>query len=280
MDLSETIVAAMIGAIATISTALFQLFSAFKSSDKADPKIQRRSKWRSLLSIAALMVVSAVGGFLYSEFREQAGAADVRALRDELREVHELAVKAAGRQPAAVAAAVQSVVLPMTAPQGSAEALIYVPACRPLMASEGTRECGEADAQRVALCGTIPAQARIEALELYAQADGLQGRWADHVVLLEQDLGGARFSGKSFAYAQDQQRAVCVSFLQWSSAHPYLARLVVRYGAELVGPVLNTIEGPPPELSKPIVPVIAVDSTVLAPHAASLRAPGATSTSP
>ncbi len=287
MDLSETILAAMIGGFATVSTALFQLFTAFKSSYKADPKVKRRSTLRSLLSIMALMVASAVGGFLYSEFLEQRGVEDMRAMRDELREVKELAAMAAGRfsAPASVPAgdatdsaapgALQisaAVAAVPAAAEGRAEAVVYVPACRPMVTGEGMTECGEAEAQRVALCGTVPTIARVETLELFAQPDAIQHPWEQHAAVLEQDLGGARFTGNSFEYAQSvEQKAVCVNFMQWSSAHPHLARLVVRYdldagkAADVTAPL--TTESPP-------LPVIAIDSAVLVPQSASFIAPG------
>jgi len=250
MDLSETILAAMIGALATVSTALFQLFSAFKSNEKGDPRAKRGSKLKSLLSIAALMVASGVGGFLYSEFLKQRSVEQMEAMRAELREVRELAALAAGRsaapasvpapvspaEPAAVASKVSSVSAEVPS---SSEALIYVPACQPPATAStpatstlaaSIPECLEGEAQRVALCGTIPAAARVKSLELFAQPDALQQPWGQHVATLEQDLGGARFTGSSFEYAQSTQaKAVCVNFLHWSSAHPHLARMVVHY---------------------------------------------------
>ena len=45
---------------------------------------------RSILSILALMVASAAGGFLYSEFLKQRNAEDMRAMRDELKDLRAL----------------------------------------------------------------------------------------------------------------------------------------------------------------------------------------------
>jgi hypothetical protein len=59
----------------------------------------------------------------------------------------------------------------------------------------------------------------------------MQHPWDRHQAVFEQDLGGARFTGKSFEYAQGTDlKAVCVNFMQWSSEHPHIARIVVRYG--------------------------------------------------
>ena len=86
------------------------------------------------------------------------------------------------------------------------------------------------DAQRIALCGTIPAAARIGTIKLFAQPDAAQQPWDEHSAALDADLGGARFTGKTFEYAQGQgTKAVCVNFQQWSSTHPHIARIVVEY---------------------------------------------------
>jgi hypothetical protein len=287
MGLSETVLAAMIGAIATVSTALFQLFSALRSSQKADPRIKRGSTARSLLSVLALMVASGVGGFLYSEFLKQRSAEEMRAMRDELREVKELAAMAAGRVPTATAVATADM-LPVVASgltppvaatasvpmRGSAESLVYVPACsRPIpVEGAGATSCAEAEAQRVAVCSIVPAPASIQTLELFAQPDAVQQPWERHAAALEQDLGGARFTGKSFEYAQsDTGKAVCVNFMHWSSDHPHLARLVVHYVVgnddDIMGPVV-----PPAET--PSLPLTA-DSAEAAPQSASFIASGA-----
>ena len=56
MGLSETILAAMIGAIATVSAALFQLVMAWRSRSKVDTRANKKGTTaRSLLSILALM---------------------------------------------------------------------------------------------------------------------------------------------------------------------------------------------------------------------------------
>jgi hypothetical protein len=242
MGLSETILAAMIGAIATVSAALFQIVTAIKSRNKIDVKPRRGSTMRSILAVLALMVASAVGGFLYSELLKQRDGEDLRAMRMELRELKELTT--AARVPAqSLMQSPPSVVPPepqpataamnVNLPQGAlrAESVAYVPACRRVTAEgQMTAACSEAEAQRIALCGSIPAYARIETIDLFAQPDAVQKPWEEHRASLEQDLGGARFTGKSFEYAQSSElKAVCVNFMQWSSEHSHIARIVVNY---------------------------------------------------
>ncbi len=243
MGLSETILAAMIGAAATIGTALFQLVMAFKARGKADTKPKRGTTLRSLFAVLVLMAASAAGGFLYSQLLRERAGEDLRAMRQELRELRDLtasrvlareeqvadhassAVPAAAEDPAVMQASLEALT-------GVAESIAYVPACRAvgLATGETSAECLEPDAQRIALCGTIPAHARVNAIQLFAQPDAVQHPWDQHAVSLEADLGGARFTGKTFEYAQGQDlKAVCVNFMHWSSQHPHIARIVVEY---------------------------------------------------
>src|SRR4030095_14804251 len=232
MGLSETILAAMIGAIATVSAALFQLVMAWRSRSKVDTRAKKGTTLRSVVSILALMVASAAGGFLYSEFLKQRNAEDMRAMRDELKDLRALIAQGPDRAHGSDASGAQpgNMVMPLAAQgvEDSVESIAYVPACR---RTDTATACAEADAQRIALCGTVPAYARVDRIELFAQPNAGQHPWESHEAGLEQDLCGARFTGKSFEYAQaNELKAVCVNFMQWSSEHPHIARIVVQYG--------------------------------------------------
>lgn len=280
MGLSETILAAMIGAIATVSTALFQIFTAFKSArSTVTSKPKKGSTMRSVLAVMALMIASAVGGFLYSELLRQRSGEDIRAMRQELRELRDLTaanVRARGYQelptntPADESPLAQnaSVVTTKIDPlSGSAESMAYVPACRrsasmnmpqtlnTSTAGESAADCAETEGQRIALCGTIPAAARVEQIQLFAQPDAAQHPWTQHTANVEQDIGGARFTGKSFEYAQGEDlKSVCVNFIHWSSQHPHIARILVQYRLGETPPAA------PPSESAPVVTQTVVHS--------------------
>jgi len=280
MGLSETILAAMIGAVATVSGALFQLFMAWRSR-KVDSRPKKGTTARSLLSILALMVASAAGGFLYSEFLKQRNAEDLRAMRDELKDMRALIAQGRDQvhgtdpptsQPAGM---VMPVAMDGDGVEDTVESIAYVPACR---RTDTATACAEADAQRIALCGTVPAYARIERIELFAQPDAVQQPWESHKATLEQDLGGARFTGKSFEYAQaNELKAVCVNFMQWSSEHPHIARILVQYGfgdaprPAQATPAAAPAEGAQSEGHAPAV--VAADSPPAIPNATSLATP-------
>jgi hypothetical protein len=285
MGLSETILAAMIGAIATVSAAIFQLVMAWRSRSKVDSRPRKGSAARSVLSILALMTASAAGGFLYSEFIKQRNAEDMRAMRDELKDLRADLIAqrsdqvhggdAPGAQPAGM-------VMPIAleAVQGvedAVESIAYVPACR---RTDVATACAEADAQRIALCGTVPAYARVDRIELFAQPDAVQHPWDSHRAAFEQDLGGARFTGKTFEYAQASElKAVCVNFIQWSSEHPHIARILVQYGfgdAPQSAALPSETPGPSAGAAAHAPAVIAADSLPVIPNAASLATPVST----
>jgi|GEM_PF-1224921 hypothetical protein len=290
MGLSETIVAAMIGAIATVSTALFQIFTALRTRNNVHVKPRRGSAMRSILAVLALMVASAAGGFLYSELLRQRGGEEIRAMRQELRELHDLTaatvrerdnqhipIKAAVDVP--VITNVSEAALSQDPVSGSSESVAYVPACRrgALVNTAATNEsvdCSESDAQQIALCGTIPAAARVEQIQLFAQPDALRQSWSQHAATVGQDVGGARFTGKTFEYAQsDDLKSVCVNFVHWSGEHPHIARILVRYrlGAE------SESASPVAADATPVMTqtLINADTTQAAPGAVSLVNSGA-----
>jgi hypothetical protein len=280
MGLSETILAAMIGAIATVSAAVFQLVMAWRSRNKVDTRAKKGTTMRSVLSILALMVASAAGGFLFSEFLKQRSGEDMRAMRDELKDLRALiaqgreqvrATEAPGAQPAGMVMPIA-----MEGVEDSVESIAYVPACR---RTDAATACAEADAQRIALCGTVPAYARVDRIQLFAQPDAVQHAWESHQAAFEQDLGGARFTGKSFEYAQaNELKAVCVNFMQWSSEHPHIARILVQYGfGDAPRPAESSAEAPEGAGSDAHTPaVVAADSLPAIPNAASLATPVST----
>jgi hypothetical protein len=219
------------------------------------------------------MVASAAGGFLYSEFLKQRNAEDMRAMRDELKDLRALIAQGRDQVQSSDAATTQpaGAVMPISMTgegvEDTVESIAYVPACR---RTDAATACVEADAQRIALCGTVPTYARIDRIELFAQPDAVQHPWESHKASLEQDLGGARFTGKSFEYAQaNELKAVCVNFMQWSSEHPHIARIVVQYGFGDAPPSADA----PAEAASHAPAVVAGDSSPTIPNAASLATP-------
>jgi hypothetical protein len=212
MGLSETILAAMIGAAATMLTALSQLMLSMRAKAKAESR-PKRNALRSLLWMIALLLASGVGGFAYSELRAERTREDTRELRKEL--TGDLASLASA-----------------TIVDQATESVVHVPACKAKTLALGNDPsgCEESDAPPVELCVDVPASSIVAAIELYARSDDNFADWAENGVTLNEDFGGGRFVPSTFAYpAAAEVRAVCTRLVHWSSEHGHVARMVVRY---------------------------------------------------
>ena len=115
MNLSDPVLAAMIGASATMVTALIQLRLSWKKELKERERgqpISKKSRRGPVLLVFALMIASAVGGFAGSQYFTAWRNGERDALREEMRaklaEIHSdvrTVVRAAdcGKAPAAPA---------------------------------------------------------------------------------------------------------------------------------------------------------------------------------
>ena len=233
MDLSENIVAAMIGAGATVATATFQLFMAFRSR-KADSRPKRSSGVRSALAVFGLVLGAAVAGFAYSELRMEREREDTRAMEQRISDRLQALANSQLAQHRIANYADDSTLLAMA---GSplpvrSEAMVHLAACRsqtPPYRNDPVG-CNAANANRAALCASVPSQARVLDVQLFARADDASREWEQSRVWVEQDIGGARFVDSTFEVEQGADRkAVCANFLQWNNERGHEARIVVVY---------------------------------------------------
>lgn len=246
MDFSETIIAAMIGAGATVATATFQLFAAFRSR-KADFKPKRSSSFRSALAVFGLVLGAAVAGFAYSELRMEREREDSRAMEqrisDRLQALanEQLAQHRNGADDATVLAAAGA-----SPARVRSEAMVRMTACRSQTRGHDDDPvgCDVANANRAALCASVPSQADVLDIELFARADGAARNWEQSRVSIDEDIGGARFVDSTFEVEQGADRkAICASFLQWSHERGHEARIVVVYA---IGPAIAAPQEPVP----------------------------------
>lgn len=236
MGLSETILAAMIGAAATMLTAMFQLVLMLRNRAKAESSRPKRSAMKPLVTVFALLIASAVGGFAYSELRAERVREDARELRKELStQLQALALSTAKLEllgdERAQELGLGAIPAGIT-PEQTAESMVHVAACHPgaPVAGNEAASCGESDATQVELCADIPAAANVIAIELYARGEQSGEAWDKSGVALDQDFGGGRFIASTFAYpAVTEVQAVCTRLAQWNSEHGHVARMVVRY---------------------------------------------------
>src|SRR4051812_14004606 len=159
MGLSETILAAIIGAGATMATAIVQLIRNSAPSD-GRPK-PKKSRMRSLFATIALMIGCIVGGYAWSALRAVSAKEEMQAtMQAELsRQFAEFATRQS--QAASQSSAGGGALPAGNADSGSAESLALLPACRISAQSQdaGPVACNEASAQSIALCAAIPARA-------------------------------------------------------------------------------------------------------------------------
>lgn len=240
MGLSETILAAMIGAAATIMTAIFQLVMAFRNRARTESSRPKKgSAVRSLMSVLAIILASAVAGFGYSELRAERAREDTRDLREELKQqklalnsyTEQLRLLPRDRDGMISLAAARAPILP-----GSSESYAHVGQCRAQPPAFGNSPvaCAERDAQRLALCAVIPADAAVEEVQLFARASDSQGSWDQSRVAFEQDAGGVKFTDAPFEVQRDEHsRAVCANLAHWDGERAHAVRMVVLWTPRL-----------------------------------------------
>ena len=225
MGVSESIIAASIGATATLSAAVFQLYTAHRLKAKNDQRRRRSTTLRSAAAILALMAVSALGGYFFAEFRLQHAIDDVRSVHEELRgmrdevnaELQSLAKTTEHLTPARGADG---------EPTTDVEATLLTAGCE-------DQACDETRAARVALCARVPQSAQVGEIDLYLSdapllASGDPAELQYRRVQFDEDGGGAKFTGAPFELARNENgRTLCVDFVHWSRA-PHFARIAVQ----------------------------------------------------
>jgi hypothetical protein len=236
MDLSETIVAAIIGALATMGTAIFQLVRN-RAPAEARPK---KNRVRSSFAIVLLVIGAMVGGYFWSELRAVGAKEEIAALRADLK----LAAREAAAAPAnaldpadpANAAAADSAVTPTShGDKGSAESVAHLPPCRVTQQAEdaGPTACTESLATTVAVCAVVPSNAHTTAVRVQARVPKSETAW------LERNAGAATLGDLHIAAepteypASVDKRSVCLDVANWSVLDTLAVRVIVDYG---IGP--------------------------------------------
>ena len=236
MGFSESILAAMIGATATVGAAIFQLVMSWRKQS-GDRRVSKGGL-RSLLWMLTLMLASGVGGFAYSEYLNQAQRDDAHQLRQELQQqLATLASSTAKLEQVRLNA--QGVVDAQTRQaedrrRGAegVEGLVQLTACKGRAAAAGGERpaCAEADAQRLAVCAVVPASAQVTEVQLFTRPDDSQQGWGESRVEASQDAGKARFVDAPFERAHlEGSKEVCFNFAHWGAEKGRMARIVVRY---------------------------------------------------
>lgn len=231
MNLSEPVMAAMIGATATVCTAMFQLVASWRKATHEKPRA--RGGLGSLLWMLTLMTAAAVGGFAYAEYRAQGTRGEAALLREEFqRQLSALSASTARLEKLAPGAAGSAESAAQQRGLDGLAAVVTLPACKGAQVGFATERpaCTEQDALQIAVCAPVPAGASVTAVELFARPEDSQQPWSEARVAAGQDLRGGKFATSHFERSDtDGSRQVCQSFAHWSSDKGRSVRILVRY---------------------------------------------------
>jgi hypothetical protein len=234
MGLSETIVASIIGALATMLTAIFQLVRN-RAPEGSKPK---KNRMRSLLATIALMVGCIVGGYAWSSLRAVSAKEELQTtMRAEFAEQF-AALAARSAQPAPAANANGnpdgSTIPARHGEAGTAESLAHLPPCSLSAHADevGPVTCTDRAAQTIALCATIPSAAQTTNVRVLARVPKSESPWQ------ERDAGAPTLGSLHVAAAAVEypvsadQRSVCLDVSNWSVEDTLAVRVIVDYAFE------------------------------------------------
>jgi hypothetical protein len=129
MGLSETIIAAIIGAIATVATAIVQIVRSAAPAESGRPK---KSRTRSAFALIALVLGAMFGGYFWSELRAVGAREEIAALRADLKLAmrNEAARQAEDTPPPADPGAPHPALAARVGETANAESVAHLPPCR------------------------------------------------------------------------------------------------------------------------------------------------------
>jgi len=240
MSFSDSVLAAMIGAGATLFTALLNLRMSWrkelKERERGQP-ITKKTRRGPVLAIFLLMIACAIGGFAFSQYLMAQGESEARSLQAELRSsVAEISAAAKRIEQASVEKRGKS---DAGAPRADAQraddgiaAVAGVAPCKPRQSksSKSAAPCTEQEAAQITVCAQVPLAAQVKDVALFTRAQDSQQPWSESAVSPGQDAGQARFQDKYFEQPDGAaSKQVCSRFVNWSADKARLARIVVKY---------------------------------------------------
>jgi hypothetical protein len=228
MGISETIVAAIIGALATVVTAVFQLVR-HRPPSEGRPK---KNRMRSALATVALGIACIVGGYAWSSLRAVSAKEELRAtMKAELTEQLAALVDRKEQAEAEAKALAAAAMAASHGTNGSAEALVHLPPCRIESHPDevGPVTCTDRAARSIAMCATIPAAALTSNVRVFARVPLSEAAWQERDAG-SPTLGSLRIAESTADYPVNaDQRSVCLEVANWSVEDTLAVRLLVDY---------------------------------------------------
>ena len=237
MNLSDPVMAALIGASATFATALFQLMinARRQAAERAagKPVTRKSGNW---LAVFALMLAAAVGGYALAEyqiFRDRAGDKVLRQeMQTRLRDIGDAALRLerAGSQRSDQTEADARIAAERRRGAEGVAAVIGLPPCVNSQSASGSSAgCSEANALHASVCASIPATAVVTEVQVFTRMEDSLQPWAEARVQPGQDAGAAKFVDAFYERTLADAKEVCQRFVHWNSQKARLARVVVKY---------------------------------------------------
>lgn len=241
MGLSENIIAAIIGALATMGAAIFQLIRN-RAPEGSKP---RKNRVRSLVATIALMIGCVVGGYAWSSLKAVSAKEELKSTMKS--EFAEQFAALAARQAESARNEVEGSAVPARHGEtGSSESLAHLPPCHIDAHPDevGPVTCSDRVAQTIALCASVPSAALTTNVRIQARVPKSELPWQERDAG-SPTLGSLRLGEATAEYpVSADQRSVCLDVSNWSVEDTLAVRLIVDYAFSPKPPVELTAATP------------------------------------
>lgn len=227
MGLSDTIVAAIIAALATMLTAIVQLMRN-RAPVETRPK---KNRVRSTFAMIALVLGAMVGGYFYSELKSVGTRDEIAALRADLKLQAQAAANPVNDPSSPASGDGAAAVSTRGDEAGRAESVAHLPPCQVTKqaADAGPTACNETLAAKISLCALVPAASQTGAVRVEARVPMSDTPWMPSDAGAT-TLGNLHFSSQHTEYpASPEKRSVCLDVANWSVEDALAVRVVVEY---------------------------------------------------
>jgi hypothetical protein len=231
MGLSETIVAAIIGALATMGTAIFQLVRN-RAPSESRPK---KNRTKSVIATIALMIGCIVGGYAWSALRAVSAKEEIAAaMEDQYKKqfAEFVASQTAPKSASGEGSAIPGGAIPTrNGEAGVADAVAHLPPCHVNAQPDevGPVLCTERVAQRIELCATVPSASHTTGVRIEARVPKSETAWVARDAGAA-TVGSVHVTGDPTEYpVSADRRSVCQEVSNWSVEDTLAVRLTVDY---------------------------------------------------
>jgi hypothetical protein len=244
-ELTPNVIAALVGAGATLIAALINLRIAWRREvlDRLNKARSPRTRRGLLIAITILVVAAGVGGYATALYLMQNDQQQTRAMRVELRqriaEIKDAATRLEQTRLGDRASMESEARLLEDRRRGGegVAATTRIGPCRarvPAATAGGTEPadatCKDTEVAAVGVCVGVPSAANVYEVTPYARAEGDANPWAERRTALGATVGSVRFAMQPVERPDSATvKNVCVDVWSWDGQRAIDARLVVRY---------------------------------------------------